>query len=407
MRGRQTSERAGSFIRQPEGYGAFVPERLPPDPPIAIDGTLSTLLSQANLALGRLDGVIGILPNPDLFVAMYVRQEAVLSSQIEGTQASLTDVLQYETEEDDDETTGDVAEVVNYIGAMQYGLSRLETLPLSLRLTREIHERLLRDVRGQDRNRGEFRRTQNWIGPAGCTLKDAAFVPPPPQEMRDALADLELFLHDESLPSLVHAAIAHAQFETIHPFLDGNGRVGRLLITFLLCHRSVLSQPLLYLSHYFKRHRQEYYDRLQAVRMDGRWEEWLAFFLRGVKEVATEANETARKILALREAHRTILGSEGKASGNLLRALDVLFEHPVVTVRSMEKWLTVTFATANKIVSRLEELGLLTEITGYQRNRRFKYAPYLELFEASEAASTVPEGETLTTEQGSDQKESS
>jgi Fic family protein len=404
LRGRQTSERAGRFIRQAaEGYAAFIPARLPPDPPIAIDGTLRTLLSEANLALGRLDGVIGILPNPDLFVAMYVRQEAVLSSQIEGTQASLADLLEYETGEDD-ETTGDVAEVVNYIGAMQYGLSRLETLPLSLRLTREIHERLLRDVRGQDRNRGEFRRTQNWIGPAGCTLKDAAFVPPPPQKMRDALADLELFLHDESLPSLVHAAIAHAQFETIHPFLDGNGRVGRLLITFLLCHRRVLSQPLLYLSHYFKSHRQEYYDRLQAVRMDGRWEEWLGFFLQGVKEVATEANETARKILALREAHRTVLGAEGKASGNLLRALDVLFEHPVVTVRSMEKWLGVTFATANKIVNRLEELGLLTEITGYQRNRRFKYAPYLDLFEASEAASTWPEGETLTTEQRSDQK---
>jgi len=349
-----------------------------------------------------LDGVIAILPNPDLFVAMYVRQEAVLSSQIEGTQASLTDVLQYEAEDDNGESASDVAEVVNYVGAMQYGLSRLQTLPLSLRLTREIHDRLLRNVRGQDRNRGEFRRTQNWIGPAGCTLKDAAFVPPPPGEMQDALADLELFLHDESLPALVHAAIAHAQFETIHPFLDGNGRVGRLLITFLLCHRSVLSQPLLYLSHYFKLHRQEYYDRLQAVRMDGRWEDWLAFFLQGGKEVATEANETARKILALREAHRTILGAEGKASGNLLRALDVLFEHPIVTVRSMEKWLEVTFATANNIVNRLEELGLLTEITGYQRNRRFKYAPYLDLFEASKAASALPEGETLKTEQRSD-----
>jgi len=306
--------------------------------------------------------------------------------------------VQYEVAEEGELGPSDVGDVVNYVAAMHHGLARLHELPLSLRLIREIHHRLLDDVRGQERQPGEFRKSQNWIGPAGCTLKTASFVPPPPHAMMDALSDLENFLHDESMPALVHAAVAHAQFETIHPFLDGNGRVGRLLITFLLCHRKVLSKPLLYLSHYLKRHRQEYYDRLQAVRMDGRWEEWLLFFLRGVAEVATEANETARKILALREDHRTKLGSEGKAALNLLRALDLLFEHPVATVRAMERWLGVTFATANKVVTRLVELGILEETTGYQRNRRFKYAPYLVLFEESEAASSVSGGALLTTE---------
>lgn len=387
MDGRQSSTRAGRIITQPEGYRAFIPAALPPDPAVHFDEGINARLSEADLALGRLDGVIGILPNPDLFVAMYVRQEAVLSSQIEGTQASLTDVLQYEVAEEGEPGPGDVAEVVNYVAALRHGLARLDELPLSLRLIREIHDRLLDDVRGQERQPGEFRKSQNWIGPGGCTLKTATFVPPPPHEMREALSDLEEFLHDESLPALVHAALAHAQFETIHPFLDGNGRVGRLLITFLLCHRKVLSRPLLYLSHYLKRHRQEYYDRLQAVRMDGRWEEWLTFFLRGVAEVATEANETARKILALREEHREKLGAEGKAALNLLRALDVLFEHPVITVRAMERWLDVTFATANKVVTRLQELEIVEETTGYQRNRRFKYAPYLVLFEESEATS--------------------
>lgn len=404
MKGRQTSTRAGRIVTQPEGYQAFLPASLPPDPPIDFQSALNARLSEADLALGRLDGVIGILPNPDLFVAMYVRQEAVLSSQIEGTQASLTDVLQYEVAEEGELGPSDVGDVVNYVAAMHHGLARLHELPLSLRLIREIHHRLLDDVRGQERQPGEFRKSQNWIGPAGCTLKTASFVPPPPHAMMDALSDLENFLHDESMPALVHAAVAHAQFETIHPFLDGNGRVGRLLITFLLCHRKVLSKPLLYLSHYLKRHRQEYYDRLQAVRMDGRWEEWLLFFLRGVAEVATEANETARKILALREDHRTKLGSEGKAALNLLRALDLLFEHPVATVRAMERWLGVTFATANKVVTRLVELGILEETTGYQRNRRFKYAPYLVLFEESEAASSVSGGELLTTETDPDER---
>jgi len=269
------STRAGAFVRQLTGYDAFVPAPLPPVPPLDLGGPLAVLVSDASVALGRLDGIVGILPNPDLFVAMYVRQEAVLSSQIEGTQASLTDVLQFEVDHDDPPRAKDVEEVVNYVHAMNHGLTRLPELPLSLRLIREIHAKLMAGVRGQYLEPGEFRRTQNWVGPGGCQLKDASFVPPPPEELANVLGQLESFLHDTTLPPLIHAGLAHAQFETIHPFLDGNGRVGRLLITFLLCERKVLSKPLLYLSVYLKKHRAEYYDRLQAVRIDGAWEAWV------------------------------------------------------------------------------------------------------------------------------------
>lgn len=378
-------QRSGTFLPEPTGYRAFVPAQLPPNPPIVFDGTLSTLLSKADVELGRLDGVTSILPNPDLFVAMYVRQEAVLSSQIEGTQASLTDVLQYEAGAEEGALATDVGEVFNYVRAMNHGLKRLPELPLSLRLIREIHAELMKDTRGHERQPGEFRTTQNWIGAGGSTLATASFVPPAPHRLGEALGNLEKFLHDEQLPPLVHAAVAHAQFETIHPFLDGNGRIGRLLITFLLCHRGVLGKPLLYLSHYLKRNRAEYYDRLQAIRLEGRWEEWIAFFLRGVAEVARAAIETARRIIALRDEKGRLLQAEGKASGNLLRALDVLFEQPIVTVRLMEQRLDVTFATANKIVERLVAVGVLRERTGYARNRRFVFEPYLALFDADGA----------------------
>lgn len=391
--------RAGRFIRQVEGYTAFEPAPLPPDPPVD-PGQIQTLLSHADLALGRLDGVTSTLPNPDLFVAMYVRQEAVLSSQIEGTQASLTDVLRFEAGDEDEPRAADVEEVVNYVAAMNHGLQRLSELPLSLRLVREIHERLMRGVRGHERRPGEFRAFQNWIGPVGCTLRNASFVPPPPHTMHEALGQLEHFLHDEHLPPLVHAALAHAQFETIHPFLDGNGRVGRLLVTFLLCHRRILSKPLLYLSHYLKRHRQEYYDRLQAVRTDGRWEEWIGFFLQGVGEVATEATETAKKILTLRQEHTALLAGEGRMSGNLLHALDFLFERPLLTPRHLERQLDVTFPTASKIIGRMESLGILDEITGHKRNRQFQYTPYLKLFIDSEAAD--PDDHATVLHTGSD-----
>ncbi len=260
------SARAGRYVRQAAGYSAFVPSPLPPDPPIDV-AAISRLLSRADIAVGRLDSVGRTLPDPDLFVAMYVRREAVYSSQIEGTQSTLDDVLAFELEGHGQRVPLDVEEVVNHVAAMNFGLQRLEDLPLSLRLIREIHEVLMHDVRGAERSPGEFRRSQNWIGPAGGTLADAAFVPPAVHEMTEALGDLETFLHEEAIyPPLVHAGLAHAQFETIHPFLDGNGRMGRLLLTFLLVHRRVLQRPLLYLSYYLRRHRGEYYDRLRGHR---------------------------------------------------------------------------------------------------------------------------------------------
>jgi len=268
-----SSDRAGKYVRQIGGYKAFIPKNLPPDPPIKMDGEMLTLLSQADRELGRLDGSTETLPNPDLFVFMYVRKEAVLSSQIEGTQASLMDVLEFEAHAVRTGRPKDVHEVVNYVAAMNYGLDRLKSLPLSLRLIREIHAALLEGVRGSKRNPGEFRRSQNWVGPNGSTLASAIYVPPPPHEMGMALDNFEKFLHDKtSMPFLIKVGIAHAQFETIHPFVDGNGRVGRLLITFLLCQKEILKHPLLYLSHYFKLHRSEYYDRLQAIRDVGNWE---------------------------------------------------------------------------------------------------------------------------------------
>jgi Fic family protein len=351
-----------------------------------MDPELWDLLSRADRALGRLDGSTETLPNPDLFVFMYVRKEAVLSSQIEGTQASLIDVLEFESQAAEPGRPDDVEEVVNYVAAMNYGLGRVRELPVSLRLIREIHGKLLAGVRGSERTPGEFRRSQNWIGPAGCTLQTAQFVPPPPAEMQDALGDLERFLHDpRPMPILVKVGLAHAQFETIHPFLDGNGRVGRLLITFLLCEREILRRPLLYLSYYFKRNRTEYYDRLQAVRERGDWEGWLKFFLRGVFEVAQEASQTARRIVTMREQHRELIVKNlGRRAGRGLSLLEALYERPVVSVEAVQQAAGVSFANANELTRALEKLGLLRETTGQRRNRRFAYDAYLALFEDEE-----------------------
>lgn len=378
------STRAGRYINQPERYKAFVPAPLPPAPPLVFDEALSRLLSEADLALGRLDGAAFLLPNPDLFVAMYVRQEAVLSSQIEGTQSSLDDVLVFESGEGADEGPKDVAEVVNYVRAMNLGLERLTKLPLSLRLIREIHGQLLQGVRGANRTPGEFRISQNWIGPAGCSLATATFVPPPPSELHAALGNLETFLHDHSLPDLIVSGLAHAQFETIHPFLDGNGRVGRLMISFILCERKVLARPLLYLSHFLKLHRAEYYDRLMAIRVDGNWEGWLKFFLRGVAEVSRSATATARDIQTLREGHLNAIGQRvaRRTAPDARRVLDYLFAHPILTVRMIERDLACSFVTANKTVQALVDIGILRETTGGKRNRRFRYDPYLALFPA-------------------------
>jgi len=376
--------RAGKYVKQGTGFKAFIPAPLPPIPPVALDAELTRLLSEADRSLGRLDGIGSVLPNPDLFVAMYVRQEAVLSSQIEGTQSSLEDVLQFEVDAKGADVPKDVEEVVNYVRAMNFGIKRLEKLPLSLRLIREIHAELLKGTRGAHRTPGEFRRTQNWIGSAGANLANATFVPPPVPEMKEALNKFEQFLHDDSLPVLIHTGLAHAQFETIHPFLDGNGRVGRLLITFLLCERKILHRPLLYLSHYLKMHRAEYYDRLMAIRNDGNWEAWLKFFLRGVGEVSQEAIETARRIVALRDEHRQAINkSMGSSAGSALRLLDYLYEQPIISVRLVEQHLKSSFVTANKMVEQFIKLDILNETTGRQRNRRYAYAPYLALFESS------------------------
>jgi Fic family protein len=382
--------RSGAYVRQPTGYRAFIPRPLPPaDPPLDLTLARSSLLSAATLALGRLDAAAQLIPNPDLFVGMYVHREAVLSSQIEGTQASLTDVLVFEVE-GEVEAPVDVSEVVNYVGAMNYGLARLSELPLSLNLIRDIHRELMRGVRGQNRDPGEFRRTQNWIGPEGSALATAIFVPPPPHLLMEHLGNLESFMYEESYPTLVRAGLVHAQFETIHPFLDGNGRVGRLLITFMLCQQGVLSRPLLYLSYFFKRHRAEYYDRLQDVRLRGRWEEWLDFFLRGVVETSNEAWHTARAILDLMERHRKVL-QERRASPAALRAHELLWRYPIITVPFLRRELNLTFAGANGVVERLEELGILEEQTGFRRNRRFAYADYLRLFvEGTEVPADTP-----------------
>ena len=378
-----TSTRAGEYVRQPGGFDSFVPRSLPPEPPIRSDRLIS-LLSRADQAIGRLDGEIRNMPNPDLFVAMYVRREAVLSSQIEGTQSTLDDLLAVELQPRVAEIARDVDEIVNYVAAMNYGLQRLTELPLSLRLIREIHAELLHGVRGANKQRGEFRRDQNFIAPAGVTdIRDATFVPPAVLDMHRALDNFEKFLHDEELPALLHAGVAHAQFETIHPFMDGNGRVGRLLITFELVHRGVLHRPLLYLSLYLKRNRLDYYDALMAVRHEGDWESWLSFFVRGVAETAEEATVNARSIVALREEQRNRIVEE-HAPTNALRLLDLLFRRPMVDVNLVKDELEVSFATANKLVEQLERLNFVTETTGRKRDRIFRFEPYLKLFEADE-----------------------
>ena len=343
---------------------------------------MQSLLSAADRALGRLDGSIQTLPNPDLFVFMYVRKEAVFSSQIEGTQSSLDDLLRAEAKIFDPANQDDVGEVLNYVTAMNYGLQRLESLPLSTRLIREIHARVLKNVRGRHNSPGELRRTQNWIGLKGCTLADAAFVPPPPDHVAALLGDLENFIHTETgLPKLLKIGLIHSQFETIHPFLDGNGRVGRLLITFLLCENEILLKPVLYISHYFKQHRDEYYACLQAVRNDGTWERWLKFFLRGIDHVSREATETARSIVELREDNRRRITADfGRTAANGLQVLERLFEKPLITVREIADQLDITFPAANNLAQRFIDEGILVEITGQRRYRIFSYDPYLRLF---------------------------
>ena len=355
-----------------------MPKPLPPDPPLQWDTGLLKLLSDATAAVGRLDGMAGSLPNPDLFVVSYIRREAVLSSQIEGTQSSLDDVLAHEVEARVTGLPGDIAETVNHVRAMHLGLSLLDELPLSGRLIRKVHEEMMTGVRGQERSPGEFRKTQNWVGPAGCTLETAAFVPPSPDDLPAAIRDFEVYLNDSDDPPLVLAGLAHAQFETIHPFLDGNGRVGRLLITLLLVERRALARPLLYLSLFLKQNRSEYYDRLNAMRTHGDWEGWLRFFLTGVAVTASDAVRVAAELSALTDQHRRAASSRelGRYAWPML---DLLVEQPIVTIKHVCAQLGATPSTVGRLLDRLVALGIVDEVTGRRRSRVYRYSPFLDI----------------------------
>ena len=363
-----------------ERVRAFVPHPLPPKPPLEIESALQQRLDGALVALGRLDSVASRLPSLELLLYAYVRKEAVLSSQIEGTQSTLTDLLLFELDEAPGVPLDDVKEVSSYVAALDHGVQRLRGgFPLSNRLLREVHAILLGSGRGSDKRPGEFRRSQNWIG--GTRPGNAIFVPPPPQEIEPAMAGLERFLHDEPAPTppLVKAALAHVQFETVHPFLDGNGRVGRMLITLSLLADGVLRAPLLYLSLFFRRHRRLYYERLDAVRREGAWGAWLDFFAQGVSETATSAFETANRLEALVAADRARLAELGRRRGSTPEILAAFERHPIASTDALARRTSLPFTTVSRAIERLEELGLVAEVTGRRRNRRFAYSSYLKL----------------------------
>ncbi len=379
------SSPSGRMVRAPSGYWAFVPHPLPPV--LTWTPKLVSALSEADRALGELAGLGRSLLNPHLLIAPFVRREAVLSSRIEGTQASLADLYAYEAVQRTAvqltmfEPPPDVREVYNYVGALEYGLGRLQSLPLSLRLICEIHARLMEGVRGEHGTPGEFRRSQNWIGPAGHNLEDAAFVPPPVAEMKEALTAFERFLHEPSdCPPLARLGLAHYQFEAIHPFLDGNGRVGRLLIALLLCAEGLLPEPLLYLSAYFESHRQIYYDLLLAVSREGAWEAWLVFFLQGMAAQAKDAVARAQRLQDLRERYREQFQAE-RTAGRLLQVVDLLFVRPMVTMPQIAEALGVNYATATRYINRLEQAAIMREITGQARNRVYRADEVLDAIE--------------------------
>ena len=362
-------------------YQTFIPDPLPPDPPLDFTAELVARKERADQALGRLDGITLMLPDPELFLYQYVRKEALLSSQIEGTQSSLSDLLLYEADAAPGVPMDDVEEVSNYVAALKHGLQRLreDGFPLSLRLVREMHALLLRGGRGAGKQPGEFRRGQVWIGGPSPAL--AHFVPPPPDALPDALAALERFLHEPPgrMPPLVKAALAHVQFETIHPFSDGNGRLGRLLITLILCHEGVLREPSLYLSLYFKRRRADYYERLNGVRVNGDWEAWLGFFLDGVAETAQQAVDTAQRLLALLGEDRARIATLGKRAGNIGLVFDQFAQRVVLSVPQVAPELALSPPTIRAGVRALEELGIVNEVTGQQRHRVFAYQKYLDI----------------------------
>lgn len=361
-----------------ETVSAFVPPPLPPSPPVDVLPLLSKL-SAAERALGRLDGITMLLPRHDLFLYMYVRKEAVLSSQIEGTQSTLTDLLRYEATVEADQPFDDVREVSNYVDAMMFGLDRLEELPLSLRLIREMHARLMDGNRGGDKNPGEFRRSQNWIG--GSRPGNAMFVPPPVSELEKCLSDFEMFIHDETseLPPLLKAGLLHVQFETIHPFLDGNGRIGRLLVTLYLCSKGSLRAPLLYLSLFLKSNRADYYRLLQNVRETGAWEDWLAFYLTGVEQTANQAFEAATRIVELFKADRDRIMADSDRAGSSLRVHEWMQSNPFVSSNRLVERIGLSSPTVNAALADLERLGIISEVTGKRRNRVFSYTAFLDI----------------------------
>ena len=366
---------------------AFIPAKLPPNPPLDLAG-LQESLSRAHLALGRLDGLSRLLPDSDLFLYSYIRKEAVLSSQIEGTQSSIADLMRFEAADTPGiPGDGDVVEVSNYVRAMNHGLARLrqDDFPLSNRLLREIHAELLSRGRGSDKHPGEFRQSQVWIG--GSRPGNAHFVPPPPHAVQDCMGELEQFLHTtgDGIPPLIRAGICHVQFETVHPFLDGNGRVGRLLITFMLLHAGILSEPLLYLSLFFKQHRTTYYELLDSVRWTGDWEAWLDFFLQGVAETAEGAESTAQRLLQMFGNDEGRLTQEVHAPASALRVHHVLKEYPVASIQSVMERTSLSFNAASSGMKILERLGIAREVTGQRRNRLFEYPKYMDiLYEGSE-----------------------
>jgi Fic family protein len=375
----------GEYRASAAGHRAFHPAPLPPDPPIRMGATLVRLLSEADRGVAGLDSATDLLPDPDGFVYSYVRREAVLSSQIEGTQSSLDDLVQREAGVHNAARPRDVEEVSNYVAALNAAMAALPDLPVSGRLIRDAHRRLMQGVRGGDRTPGEFRRHQVHIGPAGGGLADAVFVPPPADAVGEAMAALERYLHapeDEvAEPALIRIGLAHAQFETIHPFADGNGRCGRLLTSLLLSEKRLLRRPVLYLSAFFRKNREAYYAHLQGTRDRGDFEGWLEFFLRGVAETAADARDRARRIVLLREEHRTniiehLQGSAAKA----FRLLDLLFRRPYFSIPSAAQDLDVTYPTASKLVTVMEGLGIVREVTGWARHRIFVYQPYIDIF---------------------------
>lgn len=375
-------ERIGQYLKSStasEAYLSYIPKPLPPNPALVLE-PLYPLLDQANIAIGRLDGIAERLPDQELFLYMYIRKEAVLSSQIEGTQSSLSDLLLFENEEIPGVPIDDVMEVSNYVAAMEHGLKRLQQgFPLCLRLIKEIHHILLSRGRDAHKQPGEFRQSQNWIG--GSRPGNAVYVPPPPEQVVPLLGDLETFLHNDkqSFPVLIKAALAHVQFETIHPFLDGNGRLGRLLITFILCVDGLLSKPLLYLSLYFKQHRQQYYDHLQSVRQTGNWEAWLQFFLKGVIQTANQAVATAQKMIELFEIDHQKIKAMGRSGASALLVHQYLEKRSVTDIKKITEHCQMTTPTATKAIKQLQQLGIVEETTGKERGKVYAYQKYLDI----------------------------